>query len=142
MRVLLFALLALTALPAAAQRPRDALAARWNTICATAGVSGGLLLVRCTETATSSDPNADFIAAEGQRLEEIPGQARAATREGGAEQGPGLQVRVGPALSRLGIDPGATAITLSYLAEGDDDGGGLATPWGVFASLEGGRLDR
>jgi uncharacterized protein YhjY with autotransporter beta-barrel domain len=142
MRRLLATLLALAATPAAAQTPTEALAEAWSTVCATASVSGGMLLVRCTETATSSSPAADFIAAQGQRLEEIPGQARAATREGGATQGPGLQVRVGPAVSMFGTDPAATALTLNYAAEGDADDGGLASPWGLFASLEGGRLDR
>jgi uncharacterized protein YhjY with autotransporter beta-barrel domain len=143
MRRLLTAALALAALPAAAQTPTDALAAAWNTICATASVSGGQLLVRCTETATSSSPNADLIAAEGQRLEEIPGQARIATREGNAPSATGLSVRAGPALSQAAFDPGATALSLSYAAEGDDpDGSDLAAPWGLFASFEGGRLDR
>jgi uncharacterized protein YhjY with autotransporter beta-barrel domain len=97
--------------------------------------------VRCTETATSSSPDADLIAAQGQRLEEIPGQARAATREGSA-QAPGLQVRVTPALSQWSRDPAASGVTLAYAAEGDADAGGLAAPWGVFASLEGGNVDR
>src|SRR5688572_21350772 len=142
MRRLLATMLALAAAPAYAQTPTDALAATWDTICATASVSGGQLLVRCTETATSSAPNADLIAAQGQRLEEIPGQARAATREGSA-QAPGLQVRVGPALSQWSNDPAASGLSLAYAAEGDADaGGGLAAPWGLFASLEGGRLDR
>jgi uncharacterized protein YhjY with autotransporter beta-barrel domain len=135
--------LALAVAPAFAQTPTDALAAAWNTICATANVSGGQLLVRCTETATSSSPAADLIAAEGQRLEEIPGQARAATREGSA-QAPGLQVRVGPALSQWNDDPAASGLSLSYTgeADGNDGGGGLAANWGLFASLEGGRVDR
>jgi len=142
MRRLLATSLALAVAPAFAQTPTDALAAAWGTICATASVSGGQLLVRCTETATSSSPNADLIAADGQRLEEIPGQARAATREGSA-QAPGLQVRVGPALSQWSADPAASGLSLSYTAEdAGDDGGGLAAPWGIFASLEGGRLDR
>jgi uncharacterized protein with beta-barrel porin domain len=143
MRHLLAAVLALAAVPAAAQTPTNALATRWNTICATAGVSGGLLLVRCTETATSSAPNADLIAAQGQHLEEIPGQARAATREGTAAT-PGLQISVAPARSLAAFDPGATALSLAYYAAEDEggDAGGLAAPWGVFASVEGGRLDR
>jgi uncharacterized protein YhjY with autotransporter beta-barrel domain len=142
MRRLLATLLSLAVAPAFAQTPTDALAAAWNTICATASVSGGQLLVRCTETATSSSPIADLIAAEGQRLEEIPGQARAATREGSA-QAPGLQVRVGPALSQWSHDPAATGLSLSYAGEGDgDEAGGLAAPWGLFASVEGGRLER
>jgi uncharacterized protein YhjY with autotransporter beta-barrel domain len=142
MRRLLAITLALAVAPAFAQTPTDALAATWNTICATASVSGGQLLVRCTETATSSAPNADLIAAEGQRLEEIPGQARAATREGSA-QAPGLQVRVTPALSQWSDDPAASGLSLAYTADGDADaGGGLAAPWGLFASLEGGRVDR
>jgi uncharacterized protein YhjY with autotransporter beta-barrel domain len=144
MRRLLATMLAMAIAPAFAQTPTDALAAAWNTVCATASVSGGQLLVRCTETATSSAPNPDLIAAQGQRLEEIPGQARAATREGSA-QAPGLQVRVGPALSQWSDDPAATGLSLAYAAEPDADadaGGGLAAPWGLFASLEGGRLDR
>jgi uncharacterized protein YhjY with autotransporter beta-barrel domain len=142
MRRLLATTLALAVAPAFAQTPTDALATAWNTVCATASVSGGQLLVRCTETATSSSPTADLIAAEGQRLEEIPGQARAATREGSA-QAPGLSVRVGPALSQWSNDPAATGLSLAYTAEdAGDDGGSLAAPWGVFASLEGGRLDR
>jgi uncharacterized protein YhjY with autotransporter beta-barrel domain len=144
MRRLLATTLALALVaPAWAQTPTDALAAAWNTICATASVSGGQLLVRCTETATSSSPSADLIAAEGQRLEEIPGQARAATREGSA-QAPGLQVRVTTAVSQFSSDPAASGLSLAYAADGDagDDAGGLAAPWGLFASVEGGRLDR
>jgi uncharacterized protein YhjY with autotransporter beta-barrel domain len=140
-RRLLATSLALAVAPAWAQTPTDALATAWGTVCATAATSGGQLLVRCTETATSSSPDADLIAAEGQRLEEIPGQARAATREGSA-QAPGLQVRVTPALSQWNDDPAASGLSLAYAGEGDDGGGGLASAWGLFASLEGGRLDR
>ncbi len=70
-------LLALLGLPAAAQTPTQALAQQWDTICATA-VNGTELFVRCDETASSSDPNANLTAAAGKRLEEIPGQARTA----------------------------------------------------------------
>ena len=141
MRVLLTALLAMASLPAAAQRPDDALATRWNTICATASVSGGQLLVRCTETAASSSAFADQIAAEGQHLDEIPGQARAATRDGGTPSG-GVQVHVAPALSMVATDPTASTVTLRLNAADDGDGGSLAAPWGLFASVEGGRIDR
>jgi uncharacterized protein YhjY with autotransporter beta-barrel domain len=105
-------------------------------------VSGGQLLVRCTETAVSSSPNADLIAAQGQHLEEIPGQARVATRDGSTPSVGGVQVHVGPAVSMLGVDPTAASLSLSYDEPASDDGGGLAAPWGIFASLEGGRLDR
>jgi uncharacterized protein YhjY with autotransporter beta-barrel domain len=146
MRRLLAVSLAFAALPAAAQTPTNALAAAWNTICATASISGGQLLVRCTETATSSAPNADLIAAQGQKLEEIPGHARIATRDSSSPGVGGLQVHVGPSLAQAAMNPTATALTLAWsanAAEGDDgDAGGLAAPWGVFASLEGGRLDR
>jgi outer membrane autotransporter protein len=143
MRRLLAFTLAFAALPVAAQTPTDALATAWAQVCATASVSGGLLLVRCTETATSVGA-ADLIAARGQRLEEIPGQARASTRESGGSQATGLQVRAGPALSMQGMAAGAMSLSLAYTGEGDDagGGGGLAAPWGVFASVEGGRLDR
>jgi uncharacterized protein YhjY with autotransporter beta-barrel domain len=143
MRRLIATTLVLASLPAAAQTPTDALATAWSQVCATASTSGGLLLVRCTETATSTAPDADWIAARGQRLEEIPGQARAATRDSSATQGAGLQVRVAPALSLQATDPGAMAMSLSYTADGDESGGGdLAAPWGLFATVEGGRLDR
>jgi len=141
MRRLLATTLALAALPAAAQTPTEALAAAWQQVCATASTSGGLLLQRCNETATSTGL-ADLIAARGQRLEEIPGQARASTRDSGGAQATGLQVRVGPALSLRGIDPGAQGLSLSYQDEGDASAGGLASQWGVFASVEGGQLGR
>lgn len=74
---------ALFSTPALAQRglpPADALAVSWQRICATAQ-NGTLLLVRCGETAASTDPMADYIAATGQRLDEIPGQGRIASRD-------------------------------------------------------------
>ena len=125
-------LLAVVSLPAAAQTPREALAARWNTICATA--STGLLLVRCTETATSSDPFANLTAARGQHLEEIPGQARVATR--GTELQPGgFHVELSPQVSLSGRDDPLRGLSLNL--KGD-----LAARWSLFASVDAGRLDR
>src|SRR4249919_1335598 len=94
---------ALAALPASAQSPSNALAAQWNTICATAS-AGTLLLVRCDETANSSDPNANLTAAEGQHPEQIPGQARVATRDTANNAGSGCDVE---SLESLGLlEPG------------------------------------
>jgi outer membrane autotransporter protein len=81
MRAVPFALLILAAFaapPAAAQSPDAALSAQWNAICA--GASGQLSL-RCAEI-FAGGPGARDIAATGNALDEIPGQGRAATRDG------------------------------------------------------------
>ena len=136
MRRLLFGSLMLCALPAAAQSPSNALAAQWNTICATAS-AGTLLLVRCDETATSSDPNANLTAARGQHLEEIPGQARVATRDT-ANAANGFHVESHESLSLFDAGKGGnTGTTLGLQVSGD-----IAPAWSLFASLDAGRLTR
>lgn len=66
--------------PAPAQTPAQALASMWNTICSTS-INGTQLHQRCGETLGSPAPDANLMAAIGQHLEEIPGQARIATRD-------------------------------------------------------------
>ncbi len=132
-RVLVAALASGLPLFAHAQTPTQALAAKWNTICATA-VGGTLLYQRCDETLTSPDPNANVVAAIGQRLEEIPGQARVATRD---------QVSL-PGAVRVDLGGGISG-TLSELP-----GGGLrlnldeslASNWSLFLSADLGRVSR
>lgn len=140
MRRLITAILTLGALPAGAQTATEALAVQWNTICATA--SDGQLLVRCTETATSSDPDADLVAAAGQRLEEIPGQARIATRSDGSAASGSLQVRTGMNLAEFAADPGAASLGLRLSEQGSADANDLVPRWSLFATIETGRLDR
>jgi uncharacterized protein with beta-barrel porin domain len=74
------ALLALVSLPAAAEPASDALAGQWPAICAGA-VPGGDLSLRCDEIFGANDPTALSAAADGQKLEEVPGQVRIATRD-------------------------------------------------------------
>ncbi len=128
-----FVLLALASLPALAQTPSQALAQKWDTICATAQ-SGTTLLVRCDETATSSDPNANGTAAVGQHLEEIPGHARIATRDGNTSSDTFKTV----VNERFGLLPGGAPATLLNVAAS----AGLAPDWSLFASLEAGRVER
>jgi uncharacterized protein YhjY with autotransporter beta-barrel domain len=132
-RLLALILLGLTALPASAQSPSVALAAQWDTICATAS-AGTLLLVRCDETANSSDPNANLTAAMGQHLEQIPGQARVATRDT-ANQAGGFHVESHENLSLF--DRGNAASTLSLNVSDS-----IAPKWSLFVSLDGGRIKR
>jgi uncharacterized protein with beta-barrel porin domain len=123
----------MTALPASAQSASVALAAQWDTICATA--SGGTqLLVRCDETAVSSDPNANLTAATGQHLEQIPGQARVATRDTSNQAG-GFHVESHENLSLF--DRGNAASTLGLQVSDS-----IAPAWSLFASLDGGRIKR
>ena len=75
-----FVLLALICLPAAAEPASDALIGQLPTICA-AAVPGTDLFQRCGEIFGSSDPTAIADAADGQKLEEVPGQVRIATRD-------------------------------------------------------------
>ena len=74
------ALLALVGLPAAAQPASDALIDQLPAICAGA-VAGSDLFLHCGEIFGSSDPTAVATAADGQKLEEVPGQVRIATRD-------------------------------------------------------------
>jgi uncharacterized protein YhjY with autotransporter beta-barrel domain len=67
-----------------AQDPTTALANQWNTICSTA--SGGALAARCGETFASSSSQANLIAAEGQNMDELPGQGRASTAQSDQER--------------------------------------------------------
>lgn len=78
-------LLALAACPAArAQSPDDALAALWTTLCLGAA-PGSDLAQRCFEIANGGPGSRDASAA-GNFLGEIPGQGRAATRDGAPDQ--------------------------------------------------------
>ncbi len=82
MRVLALILLLLTAGvgPARAQAPGDALAGLWITLCAGAA-PGSDLAARCAEI-FAGGPGSSSGAAAGNFLGEIPGQGRAATRDG------------------------------------------------------------
>ncbi|WP_146909030.1 autotransporter outer membrane beta-barrel domain-containing protein [Arenimonas daejeonensis] len=79
-------LLLLLALPglARAQAPDDALAASWTTLCPGAA-PGSDLATRCNEIFTGG-PGSQSGAASGNFLGEIPGQGRAATRDGSPDQ--------------------------------------------------------
>jgi uncharacterized protein YhjY with autotransporter beta-barrel domain len=133
MRRLVIGLLVLVALPASAQSPSTALAAQWNTICATAS-AGTLLLVRCDETALSTDPNANMIAAMGQHLEQIPGQARVATRDTANQDG-GFHVESHESLSLFDRGDAVSTLSLSISES-------IAAKWSLFASLDAGRIRR
>jgi uncharacterized protein YhjY with autotransporter beta-barrel domain len=82
MRVLRWMVLMLAAWTGAvnAQSPDASLAASWNTLCAGAPPSSALA-TRCAEI-FSGGPNSRQRAAGGNFLGEIPGQGRAATRDG------------------------------------------------------------
>lgn len=69
--------------PARAQAPDDALAALWVTLCAGAA-PGSDLAARCAEI-FAGGPGSSAGAAAGNFLGEIPGQGRAATRDGSPE---------------------------------------------------------
>jgi len=87
MRALILLGLALVAWTgqARAQAPDDALAALWTTLCA--GVTpGSPLAVRCNEILTGG-PGSSAASAAGNFLGEIPGQGRAATRDGSPDDG-------------------------------------------------------
>lgn len=66
-----------------AQAPDDALAAGWDTLCGGAA-PGSTLADRCAEI-FAGGPNSRQRAAGGSFLGEIPGQGRAATRDGAPE---------------------------------------------------------
>lgn len=82
MRVLRWMLLVVAAWGGAAnaQSPDTALANAWNTLCAGAA-PGSPLANRCAEI-FAGGPNSRESAATGNFLGEIPGQGRAATRDG------------------------------------------------------------
>lgn len=82
MRVLRWMLLVVAAWGGAAnaQSPDTALANSWNTLCAGAA-PGSPLANRCAEI-FAGGPNSRESAATGNFLGEIPGQGRAATRDG------------------------------------------------------------
>lgn len=82
MRVLALCILLLAAAsgPARAQSPGDALAGLWVTLCAGAA-PGSDLAARCAEIFAGGPGSRDGAAA-GNFLGEIPGQGRAATRDG------------------------------------------------------------
>jgi uncharacterized protein YhjY with autotransporter beta-barrel domain len=70
--------------PLYAQAPDAALSAQWNAICAGAG-AGSALALRCAEI-FAGGPGSRDIAASGSTLDEIPGQGRAATRDGAPDE--------------------------------------------------------
>ncbi len=70
---------------AAAQAPDDALSASWTAICAGAA-PGSALADRCSEI-FAGGPGSSGLAAAGNFLGEIPGQGRAATRDGAPDDG-------------------------------------------------------
>ena len=76
-------LLAAAAGPTRAQAPGDALAALWTTLCAGAA-PGSDLAARCAEI-FAGGPGSRDASADGNFLGEIPGQGRAATRDGAPE---------------------------------------------------------
>ena len=70
---------------AAAQSPDAALAGGWDAVCAGA-TPGTALVTRCSEI-FAGGPGARDTAAAGNFLGEIPGQGRAATRDGAPDDG-------------------------------------------------------
>ena len=87
MRVLAWAMLVLAGLAgvARAQAPDAALAGSWTTLCAGAA-PGSDLALRCAEI-FAGGPGSQTGAASGNFLGEIPGQGRAATRDGSPDDG-------------------------------------------------------
>lgn len=83
---MVFACLGLASLaaPLRAQAPDDALANLWTTLCLGA-TPGSDLFQRCTEIANGG-PGSRDSSASGNFLGEIPGQGRAATRDGSPDQ--------------------------------------------------------
>jgi outer membrane autotransporter protein len=71
-------------MPALAQTPEQALTAAWTTLCPGAA-PGSELALRCAEI-LSGGPGSRPAAAIGNFLDELPGQGRASTREGGARE--------------------------------------------------------
>lgn len=91
---------------AGAQTPTGALSGQWNTLCAGAA-PGSDLAARCAEIFAGGPGSRDRSAA-GNFLGEIPGQGRAATRDGAPDDGAvrtelaaGLQVFAGADTGRL-----------------------------------------
>jgi outer membrane autotransporter protein len=77
--------LALGAAPSAnAQTPEQALSGSWDAICAGAAPASQLA-ARCSEIFAGGAGSRD-IAAEGNFLDELPGQGRSSTREGGQRE--------------------------------------------------------
>jgi len=72
------------AAPVRAQSPDDALANLWTTLCLGAA-PGSELFQRCTEIANGG-PGSRDSSATGNFLGEIPGQGRAATRDGSPDR--------------------------------------------------------
>ena len=131
------AIAALLAQPALAQQtPAEKLAARWGGICATA-IDGTLLFLRCTETFNSNDPLAFLIAARGQRLDEIPGQARVATRDI-SQVLPAMNLDVGGHNFSLQFGTGLDG-SLSLDADSDET---LSALWSLHFSADVGRINR
>ena len=83
-RCLLVAGLGLLSAPALAQTPEDALTNAWNAACAGAAPASELAQ-RCAEI-FAGGPGSRGDAAAGNFLEEIPGQGRSSTRDGGARE--------------------------------------------------------
>lgn len=81
-RAVIAGVLATTVSTAAAQAPDAALAARWDAVCAGATAA---LATRCAEI-LAGGPGSRDIAAAGNAFAEIPGQGRAATRDGAPDE--------------------------------------------------------
>jgi uncharacterized protein YhjY with autotransporter beta-barrel domain len=114
------------------------LADRLVAICQGAP-NGSPLAQRCSDLSNSTDPQAFLRAAIGQRLDEIPGQARVATRDFSAGLR-GLRRGGGPApddATALLLQAGPAALSV----DGDGDEG-LAARWSLYFSADAGRLDR
>jgi uncharacterized protein YhjY with autotransporter beta-barrel domain len=88
MRVLRWGVMVLAAWAGAAvaQSPDAALAGSWNALCAGA-TPGSALATRCAEI-FAGGPNSRERSAGGNFLGEIPGQGRAATRDGAPDDDP------------------------------------------------------
>jgi outer membrane autotransporter protein len=82
--VLLLLALAAAAPVAAQTTPEDALSDAWNSACAGAAPGSGLA-ARCAEI-FAGGPGSRDTASAGNFLEEIPGQGRSSTRDGGARE--------------------------------------------------------
>lgn len=117
------------------QTPAQALADRLIDICEGA-VHGSQLAQRCSDIFNSTDPQAFLRAAIGQRLDEIPGQARVATREA-------MQAMRRATFVEPGSDGASLALRSEFMPLLNADGdGSLAASWSVFFSADAGWLDR
>lgn len=85
MRKLLLLAISCTPMAALADSGSDSLSGSINAICA-GTTPGSALFARCQELAASPNSQAESLLAQGQGLEELPGQGRASTRSESNEQ--------------------------------------------------------